>query len=106
LTELLDSGQSVLVHCLAGVSRSGSVVIHLVMHTLSLDFHAAKALVQKCRPEVKPNPSFERQLDAHARWGVAAMEMLAQCIAQVTFQVERAQRAQLCSTESSRSSRS
>ena len=106
LTELLDNGESVLVHCLAGVSRSGSVVIDLVMHALSLDFHAAKALVQKCRPEVKPNAGFERQLDVHARWGVAAMDMLTQCIAQLTFQVERVQRAQLCSTESSSSSSS
>ena len=78
-----------LVHCEAGVSRSGSVVIDFVMDSLSLDFQTAKVLVQKSRPEVMPNASFERQLDKHPRWGLAAWQMLGEHIAKLAFQVRR-----------------
>jgi hypothetical protein len=89
LKELLDKKESVLVHCAAGVSRSGSVVIDFVMHALHLDFHAAKALVQQSRPEVKPNAAFERQLDKCPRWGLISMDILDKSIAMLQFQAGR-----------------
>ena len=70
------------------------MVIDLVMHALSLDFHAAKALVRLSRPEVRPNAAFERQLDKSPRWGLAALQMLEHCIARLTFQVGRAAQQQ------------
>ena len=99
LKEMLDKQGSVLVHCAAGVSRSGSVVIDFVMHALSLDFHAAKALVCKSRPEVNPNVAFEGQLDKSPRWGLAAMDMLGGIIAKLRYQAARAARDKGCDTE-------
>ncbi len=99
LKELLGKQDSVLVHCVAGVSRSGSVVIDFAMHALSLDYQAAKALVRRSRPEVRPNAAFERQLDKCPRWGLDAMEMLGQCIAKLKFQVARNARDQSRSNE-------
>ena len=94
MLQSLGRHERVLVHCAAGVSRSGSVVIDLVMHALSIDYHAAKALVRSSRPEVTPNAAFERQLDKGPRWGIAALQMLQDCIARLTFQVGRAAQQQ------------
>jgi hypothetical protein len=100
LLQCLRRHDRVLVHCAAGVSRSGSVVIDYVMHALGLDFQAAKTLVRSSRPEVRPNASFERQLDKCPRWGLAALKMLEDCIARLTFQVGRAvTQQQSCGSE-------
>jgi hypothetical protein len=80
----------VLVHCAAGVSRSGSVVIDFVMHDMGISFQAAKALVRKSRPDVRPNVAFERQLDKCPRWGLAAIDKLEESIALLKFQARRA----------------
>ena len=90
LHDLLGQQQTVLVHCAAGVSRSGSVVIDFVMHALRVDFQTAKKLVRISRPEVTPNAAFEQQLDKSPRWGLAAMQMLERCVAKLTSQAQRA----------------
>ncbi|KAF8366196.1 hypothetical protein PRIPAC_84025 [Pristionchus pacificus] len=59
---LLSEGHTVLVHCLAGVSRSASLILAYLTkyHTRSLEkaFH----LLQSIRPLVRPNIGFWRQL--------------------------------------------
>ncbi|GMT00320.1 hypothetical protein PENTCL1PPCAC_22494 [Pristionchus entomophagus] len=59
---LLSEGHSILVHCLAGVSRSASLILAYLTkyHTRSLEkaFH----LLQSIRPLVRPNIGFWRQL--------------------------------------------
>ena len=58
----LAKGNSVLIHCAAGVSRSGSVAIAHFMVTYNLSFDKALSNVRKGRRCVCPNPGFERQL--------------------------------------------
>lgn len=50
--------KKILVHCNAGVSRSGSVVIAYLMAVLRISFNQALAAVQDKRACVDPNPGF------------------------------------------------
>lgn len=60
--EAYQSGQGVLVHCQAGVSRSATVVIaYLMKHTLMTMTDAYK-YVRSRRPVVSPNLNFMGQL--------------------------------------------
>ncbi|KAF8535494.1 protein-tyrosine phosphatase-like protein [Trichophaea hybrida] len=52
----------VFVHCRAGISRSGSVVVAYVMKNYCLDFTAALSLVREKRQIVNPNHAFVSQL--------------------------------------------
>lgn len=54
----------VLVHCLAGVSRSATVVIAYLMWKRGLSLYAARRHVAEVRPWIRPNSGFQRQLQA------------------------------------------
>jgi len=58
----IAQNESTLVHCRHGVSRSGSLVVAVLMRLDALHFHAALDKVQSIRPQTCPNPGFERQL--------------------------------------------
>ena len=64
-------GGGVLVHCLAGASRSVAVVCAYMMRSAEPPgaLSAADALrhVQEARPWANPNPAFRRQLEAYGR---------------------------------------
>lgn len=60
----LGSGANVLVHCGAGVSRSGAAVICYLMWYRKLGFKEAWGVAKKAREWIGPNPSFQRQLMA------------------------------------------
>ncbi|KAI8388240.1 protein-tyrosine phosphatase-like protein [Radiomyces spectabilis] len=64
--ELIDTwiaqGQNILVHCLAGVSRSPTVVTAYLMKKRQLHPKAALAVIKQMRPFVNPNPGFMNQL--------------------------------------------
>lgn len=60
-----DAG--VLVHCLAGVSRSVALAMAAL---IALDGHTldeAERRVKACRPQALPNPGFRRQLERFAQ---------------------------------------
>lgn len=57
----------VLVHCLAGVSRSVSVTMAYLMHARLLNFDEAFALVRLRKPDISPNFHFLRQLHSYER---------------------------------------
>jgi protein-tyrosine phosphatase len=59
------TGAAVLVHCIAGRSRSATIVAAHLMRTEGLDAAAAIAAVAKARPDVSPNPGFVAQLRAY-----------------------------------------
>jgi dual specificity phosphatase 12 len=61
-------GDRLLVHCDAGVSRSATLVIALLMSTEQprLSFAEALTFVVQRRPVVEPNDGFKAQLE---RWG-------------------------------------
>ncbi|KAJ5071804.1 dual specificity protein phosphatase -related [Anaeramoeba ignava] len=68
--EFYDSAQNsqgnLLVHCVAGVSRSGAVSTAIVMRELGLGFDQAFDLVKSKRPVIHPNVGFSQQLN---HWG-------------------------------------
>ncbi|KAL6079708.1 tyrosine protein phosphatase yvh1 [Balamuthia mandrillaris] len=57
-----NSGSAVLVHCMAGVSRSASIVIGYLMRTLDMSFSDALTKTKNIRPWIDPNDGFIRQL--------------------------------------------
>lgn len=54
-----------LVHCLAGISRSATVVISYLMHKLDKPLSEATAMVREARPIVAPNDGFVTQLQTY-----------------------------------------
>lgn len=62
LDHVLNSGQNVLVHCMAGVSRSASMIIYYLMRKYGMSFEDAHKLVKSKRTIVNPNKSFQAQL--------------------------------------------
>lgn len=60
--EARRKGLAVLVHCLAGVSRSVTVTLAYLMHDRSLCLNDAFSLVRSRKPDVSPNFHFMEQL--------------------------------------------
>ena len=52
----------VLVHCMQGVSRSGAVIVALLMRGCSLDYESALTLARESRAAIAPNAGFADQL--------------------------------------------
>lgn len=62
--EAINNRSAVLVHCLAGVSRSVTVTLAYLMHSRAINFEEAFALVRLRKPDISPNFHFLRQLHA------------------------------------------
>ncbi|XP_066982371.1 uncharacterized protein [Macrobrachium rosenbergii] len=62
IDKVRESGGCVLVHCLAGISRSATVAIAYVMKHLRLPFDEAYMYVKTRRPTISPNINFVGQL--------------------------------------------
>jgi len=58
----LSKNEGVLVHCMAGISRSSSVIIYYIMKQYSVNYFTAYNIVRKARPIIRPNNSFTKQL--------------------------------------------
>eukprot|EP01090_Pellita_catalonica_P019846 TRINITY_DN686_c0_g1_i1.p1 TRINITY_DN686_c0_g1~~TRINITY_DN686_c0_g1_i1.p1 ORF type:complete len:580 (-),score=66.74 TRINITY_DN686_c0_g1_i1:51-1763(-) len=56
----------VLVHCNAGISRSGTCVLAYLMKHNHISYSEAKQLAAKSRPCIRPNDGFKRQLVQYA----------------------------------------
>lgn len=70
--EFIDSalkgpGNKVYVHCVAGISRSASLVIAYVMKSRSMSYAEAYEMVSEKRRIVDPNEGFARQLVLYQR---------------------------------------
>lgn len=61
-TALKVPTNKVYVHCVAGISRSASVVIAYVMKSRSMNYKEAFELVSQKRRVIEPNEGFARQL--------------------------------------------
>ncbi|KAH8261610.1 hypothetical protein KR044_012286 [Drosophila immigrans] len=62
IEEARSANSAVLVHCLAGVSRSVTVTLAYLMHTRALSLNDAFMLVRARKPDVSPNFHFMHQL--------------------------------------------
>ena len=62
IDDAINDGNSVLVHCFAGKSRSASIVIGYIMKTQKNNFDEVLKFVQNIRPCVDPNLAFCAQL--------------------------------------------
>lgn len=64
ISDILSSGGKVLVHCMAGVSRSVSVVLGYLIYSKfdNLRVDQLLAMVKQERPAARPNDGFMREL--------------------------------------------
>ena len=62
INQIVDSKDKVLVHCMAGISRSVSMVIYFLMKKYHLNFDDAIDFVKRKRKIANPNISFKLQL--------------------------------------------
>jgi len=62
IDEALDDNGVVLVHCMAGVSRSAALVLGFLIWKKNWTLKSALQTVEKARPTINPNQAFRRQL--------------------------------------------
>lgn len=62
IKDALKKGGRVLLHCAAGSSRSGAILVAYIMWERDISVAQALNLVRTLRPIVAPNPGFYRQL--------------------------------------------
>ena len=60
----VKGGGRVLIHCGAGISRSGAITVAYLMHSQRMPLDVALGVAQSARAMVSPNPGFMRQLRA------------------------------------------
>jgi protein-tyrosine phosphatase len=60
---------NILIHCLAGVSRSPTIVAAYLMYKRKWRYKQALALIKQTRPFVNPNPGFIEQLKLFKEMG-------------------------------------
>ena len=60
--EAREKKSGVLVHCLAGISRSVTVTVAYIMHKLALSLNDAFDYVKRCKSNIAPNFNFMGQL--------------------------------------------
>ncbi|NXU35967.1 DS22A phosphatase, partial [Drymodes brunneopygia] len=60
-------GGGCLVHCLAGVSRSTTVLVAYLMTVTELGWDSCLAATRAVRSYASPNPGFQRQLQEYER---------------------------------------
>jgi len=63
----LCSGQKILVHCIAGVSRSASILIYYLMRKYYYSFDKSLKTIKNIRSIVNPNMAFQMQLRKYDR---------------------------------------
>lgn len=78
INEVACKGGRILVHCVAGVSRSASMVIAYLMKYKNLNLHDAFNYVHSIRPVIRPNNGFFHQLIAYEKQltGTTSVKMI------------------------------
>lgn len=63
----------------AGVSRSASIVIAYLMRYKGISYEEARKLLEKARPQIRPNDGFVRQLKLYERFSACQMTHFVRC---------------------------
>lgn len=58
----VSNGENILIHCMAGISRSVSLVVYYLMKKYHISFNSALTMSQNVRNIANPNESFKVQL--------------------------------------------
>lgn len=66
ILEKTKLGENVLVHCMAGRSRSATVVIYYLMKKYAVSYDKASEYVQSKRPEIMLNNGFKTLLRSYS----------------------------------------
>lgn len=61
----LNTGAPILIHCMAGISRSVSILSYYFMKKYRMSFIDTMLLIKAARPIVNPNNSFIKQLTSY-----------------------------------------
>jgi predicted protein tyrosine phosphatase len=67
INSALKSNSNVLIHCMAGVSRSVSVLCYYLMKKINLNYPESISYIKKYRPIASPNRSFVKQLIVYSK---------------------------------------
>merc|ERR1712113_1318750 len=62
ITDVINRGESVLVHCLAGAHRAGTTGIICLMHFEGIDSNTAISMAKNRRPIIEPIGDFRELL--------------------------------------------
>jgi dual specificity phosphatase 10 len=62
IRQAIDNNEKILVHCVAGISRSPAIVIGFLMRYTRMTMNEAYEYVKRKRPIVSPNLNFMGQL--------------------------------------------
>jgi protein-tyrosine phosphatase len=62
ISNAMNLNEGILVHCMAGISRSSSAIIYYIMRNYGVDYNTALSTVKEARSIVRPNVSFQDQL--------------------------------------------
>ena len=62
IKEALESNGGCIVHCMAGVSRSATIMTAFIMQHQQIRLRHAFRFLGKCRPQVNPNQTFRSEL--------------------------------------------
>jgi protein-tyrosine phosphatase len=65
VVDSLESGDTVLVHCQAGVSRSAAVATVALVTVSDESLRAAFSRVRAVRPSVNPHPELQRSMERY-----------------------------------------
>lgn len=74
IDDAVSQNQGVLVHCIAGISRSVTCVVAYLMKKNKWDAHEAIEFVRSKRPVANPNTGFREQLECYYRCGYNVTE--------------------------------
>ena len=67
ISNVVDNGGRVLVHCYAGISRSATVIISYLMRAHELSLPEATSYLRSKRWFIQPNPGFIKQLQQYQK---------------------------------------
>lgn len=65
INNAINNNENILIHCMAGISRSVSMLVYYLMKKCNLIFEDAMLLVKQSRSVSNPNRSFKKQLKGY-----------------------------------------